>query len=70
MDSEFEDLACIAYNGNDSPERWQAATAMPAENPELGTTTLAGAAVTANVAAIRTHLAADASNHSKLVGSR
>lgn len=70
MVGDFEDLACIAYNGADAPERRRAAAAMLAGDPSLSTATLAGAAVTANVGAIRAHLDADASCHSQSVGSR
>ncbi len=67
---DFLDLACLAYQGADSPQRRSTASTMLSKDPSLGAATMAGAAATGNVGAIRSHLGADSTTHSAPSGSR
>lgn len=67
---DFLDLACLAYQGGDYPERRASASDMLSKTPSLGVATIAGSAVSGNVAAIRSHLEADPSAHSLASGAR
>jgi len=53
-------LACLVYSEQDGPDRWTAAGALLAQQPDLVTHSIAAAAAAADPEAIRQHLAANA----------
>ncbi|HEY6746541.1 MAG TPA: ankyrin repeat domain-containing protein [Mycobacteriales bacterium] len=57
---EFCRLACLAYGGDDGPDRWSAASALLAADPALPTRSVYAAAAAGDPAALGTHLAAAA----------
>jgi ankyrin repeat protein len=54
---DFCRLACLVYSAEDGPDRWAAAAALLAEQPDLPARSVAAAAAAGDPAALATHLA-------------